>query len=543
MKAITILISTILLFPLSVFATSQNNNELNQQILRLQQQTMELQKQLNQLQKQLVNKTQMQHHVTHHPKSSNKTKTKLNTKPKSKPKTRIHNRQSTKQSPQPAYHNSKVYVHTLNKHPESVEYNPEALIVEGHIATYIAGTPVVSAPYLGSRPSFDGSDYIVNIPSINRDVRLMQQRRKLYKEFQVMGYPSPNTPIITLSGKAEPAGSFNDSYNRDVSADWDLGSAELDAAAALNNIVEAYVSLAYDPSPGAFTNQRIANSSVGLGMGFINIGDLDKSPYYLTAGQIYVPFGRFSSTMISAPLTTILGRTKSRPFILGYQSQGETGPFAAVFAFKGDTTVDSGVGGANLGYTFNTGQFNGELGGSFISSINNSNGMQANGANPTFFGGFSSITNGNEAVKAVPAVDLHGILRFNRYNLTAEWVGTTHAFRTQDLSFNGHGAKPQALQLEAAATFMVLDKPSSLAVGYQWSKETLALRMPKNRLSGIFNISIWKDTVESIEYRHDIDYSSNQFANGAAPSGSFNTNLHGSGGSADTVLLQIGVYF
>ncbi len=81
---------------------------------------------------------------------------------------------------------------------------------------------------------------------------------------------------------------------------------------------------------------------------------------------------------------------------------------------------------------------------------------------------------------------------------------TTEAFREQDLSFNGKGAKPQAVQGELDMTFTAFNRPSSIGFGYQWSKEALALNLPKQRWIGVFNISIWKDTVESIEYRHDL---------------------------------------
>lgn len=90
---------------------------------------------------------------------------------------------------------------------------------------------------------------------------------------------------------------------------------------------------------------------------------------------------------------------------------------------------------------------------------------------------------------------------------------------------------------------MMFDKPASIGVGYQWSKDTLALNMPRHRFSGVYNISIWKDTVESLEYRHDIDYGVTQFGNGAAPMGQVNANTYGTGGSSDTILAQIGVYF
>ena len=84
-------------------------------------------------------------------------------------------------------------MHAVDSDPESVNFYPTALIVDGHVITYIAGTPVSNSTYLGDRPAFDGSDYIVNISSINRDIRLMQQRRRLYRAYESIGYPA-NVP-------------------------------------------------------------------------------------------------------------------------------------------------------------------------------------------------------------------------------------------------------------------------------------------------------------------------------------------------------------
>ena len=110
--------------------------------------------------------------------------------------------------------------------------------------------------------------------------------------------------------------------------------------------------IAYDASPPD-VGPRINNSAFNLNMGFVNIGNLDKTPFYFTAGQLYVPFGRYSTSMVSAPLTLNLARTKTRPFILGYKSQEDTGPFAAVYVYRSDTIFGkSGVGGANLGYIY-----------------------------------------------------------------------------------------------------------------------------------------------------------------------------------------------
>jgi hypothetical protein len=319
----------------------------------------------------------------------------------------------------------------------------------------------------------------------------------------------------------------------------------LDLAAILNKRVEAYMSLAFDTSPPDVGGQRLSNSWVFMNMGFVNIGNLDESPFYFTGGQLYVPFGRFATAMVSAPLTMVMARTKSRPFIFGYKSQKDSGPFAAVYGFRSDTTLGgSGIGGVNLGYIHDNGDSSGEIGVSAISSMDDSGGLQFTGSQPnTTFAGFGSITNGNETVHKVPAVGAHAHYSIDRYNFTAEWVGATSRFREQDLSFNGKGALPQAGQVEAGFTFKNFDKPASVGIGYQWSKQALALNLPEQRISGVYNISIWKDTVESLEYRHDMNYGKGQYANGAAPVNQMNQNTFGPGGASDTLLLQIGVYF
>jgi hypothetical protein len=511
---------------------ADQDQDLKQEIRLLKRQAEDLQTQLDRLQRQLAShQTAIESH---------KHKVIAKKSVESKP-TKVANQEPIKKE---KYHESHVTVHSIDTHPESFSFYPTALVADNRVVTYIAGTPVVSSPYIGDRPAFDGSDYIVNISSINRDIRLMQQRRALYRAYQKIGYPIPQMPIISISGKTEPAATINNPFHSESDGDITLGSSELDIAAAINQNVEGYIAIAYDESPPA-AGPRVNNSAFNLYLGFVNIGNLDQTPWYFTAGQVYAPFGRYSSSMISAPLPLVLARTKTRPVIFGYKSQEDTGPFAAIYGYKSDTTFGrSGVGGVNLGYVYGFGEVNGEIGASYISSIDDAGGMQSTGsAVGTTFGGFGSITNGNENVRKTQAVDVHANLGYDRYNLTAEWVGATQAFRAQDLSFNGRGAKPQALQTEAGLTFIAFNRPASFGVGYQWSKDALALNLPKQRYVGVFNISIWKDTVESIEYRHDIDYGITQFANGAAPVGVVNMPTFGTGQTADTVSAQIGVYF
>lgn len=407
---------------------AEHDQQLQRQIAHLQKQAQQLQTQLDSLQKELV--SQKSKHSTNVGK-----KDAINHKQTTPKKSRKkHDHELSDHDKMIRYHSSALSVHTPEAHPESVRFYPTALVAEGRVVSYIAGTPVVASPYLGDRPAFDGSDYIVNISSINRDIRLMQQRRKLYRAYRDMGYPIPNRPIIALSGKAEPVGMINSDYVGGTNVDLTLGSSELDVAAALNQNVEAYIAIAYDASPPE-VGPRINNSAFNLNMGFVNIGNLDKSPFYFTAGQLYVPFGRYSSSMISSPLTLNIARTKTRPFILGYKSQEDTGPFVATYIYRSDTTLGrAGVGGVNAGYTFSFADLSGEIGGSYISSINDAAGMQSTAANPGTFGGFGSLLNGNELVRKTQAVDVYGNMAYDRFNFAAEWVGATQAFRAQDLS-------------------------------------------------------------------------------------------------------------
>ena len=437
------------------------------------------------------------------------------------------------------YISTPLSVHTLAGKQDDVTFSPSALMAGDYVLTYIAGMPVVTSPYLGQRPAFDGSDFITNISSINQDVRLMMHRNAVSRGLKKLGYPQPNSPILALSGAIEPVTWHSKSYAGNSSWDMDLGTAKLDIAAALNSWVEGYFSFSYDSSPPAVSGSRVSNSSVRLGKGFVNIGNLDHSPVYFTAGQLYVPFGRYSSSMISAPIPMGMARTMARTMIVGFRHQQATGLYGAAFGFKSDTTNCSrATYGVNLGYDFNASSMRGEVGISLMNSMNEAGGMQSASGSAGQFAGFGASAS-TEAVNKVPAIDLHANVNVDAFGFSAEWVSATQAFRQVDLSFNQRGAKPQSINIEGAYTFKLKNKPASTGVDYGWSRQSLALGLPHQRVSAVFNVSMWRDTVQSIEVRHDMDYGTSDQAAGAGST----VNRVGSGKSANTVTAQLGVYF
>ena len=154
------------------------------------------------------------------------------------------------------------------------------------------------------------------------------------------------------------------------------------------------------------------------------------------------------------------------------------------------------------------------------------------------FGGFGASI-ASEAVKKIPALDVHANINFDAISFAAEWVSATTTFRSADLSYNLRGAKPQALNMEGAFTFKIKNKPASIAAGYGWSNQALALGMPKHRLAAVLNVSIWRDTVESIEFRHDVDYATSNQGSGIASA----APTKGSGRSSNTITAKLGIYF
>src|SRR5262249_38864699 len=129
-------------------------------------------------------------------------------------------------------------------------------------------------------------------------------------------------------------------------SDWTLGFIEF-----------SYDNGRFIPSTFLFpaTNQyTVSNSRVFVNKAFVTIGDLDKSPMYGTFGQMYVPFGRYSSVMVSDPLTKLLARTKARAVLFGIEPQEKNAPFGQAYVFGGDSYVSTPArinnGGINIGY-------------------------------------------------------------------------------------------------------------------------------------------------------------------------------------------------
>jgi hypothetical protein len=417
---------------------------------------------------------------------------------------------------------------------------------------FIIGTPVISSPFIGINSEYNASDLVVNQPYVNEDLYLLQQRKQIFNYLQRNGHQLADTPIINLSGKIESQIFHTDhfgNFQNNSATDIDLTGIELDTEILVNQWVTGLIAFVYDNTPPTdMSPRRIDNSRVLLERGFLTIGNLAKFPLYATMGQFYVPFGQYSSAMISDPFTKTLGRTKARALELGFSKQfnDENNLNLSAFVFRGPsrTSIDNnGLRnyGANAEYIFTKPKWNIDVAGSYIRSIADSIGMQHNGNNgPNNFAGFAT-NNNTELLNPVPGLDARGTLNVSSFSLTGEYVTASRSFSQTVLSFNGQGAKPSAFHIEAGYKFNVLEKPSGINIGYDESKDALGLLIPKKRYIATVSTSIWKDTIESIEFHHAIDYSAADTALGQSGLGL--NPINGTGKSGNTVILQVGLYF
>jgi len=427
---------------------------------------------------------------------------------------------------------------------------------------YIHAPFVFASPFLeGARSAYNASDLISNWSSINEDLAILQAQKKHANTLELMGVPYPDRPIISISGYVEGRVWGANDYNAPTRSDINLSNAELDVLAQMTPWASAFMALAYDNADQP-TGPRYGYSNVYLSRAFLTIGNLDKIPLYATIGQLFVPFGRYSSNMISDPVTKTMARTKDRALVLGFYKNGLN---ITGYTFRGDSFEGkaSGInnGGANVEYKFKAGSnFKGTVGTGYIYNIADAGGMQkTSGINPMIaaakackFVGFGSTPLGcydkkasENLAHAVDAGDVYTKLEFGKiengkFDLTGEYLSSLESFAQKDLMFNNHGAKPSALNLEASYHFLVKSKPMFLAAAYGQTQEALALALPQKSYVGTIGTSLFRSTVQKLEFRHELNYNYGDVASGGGQSGIITTTAKR---VRNVGTFQIDVYF
>ncbi len=378
---------------------------------------------------------------------------------------------------------------------------------------------VSTGPYVGVPVQYSGSNLIINSPSVNTDLQLLSIRKHIIEQLAFMGgdvFREPHHSHLLLSGQIEAQLALFKPAGRPYTSDVDVTTVAFDLfVIGPSDWLLGFVDFNYDNSPLVNNRFRIANSRLFVNRAFITIGDLVQSPVYGTFGQFFVPFGTYSSIMISDTLPKLLARTKARALQIGFQQQSKDALYGAVYVYRGYSHLGSGTkintGGVNLGFTLSQGDFNSNIGGGWIANLADSTGMQLGN-------GFAF----NEKIShRVPAYNIHALFDFAKHiDFILEYVTAATHFSPNNMSYNGKGARPWAIDLEAAYSFYILnEKPSAIGIGFGKSHQALSLGMPLTRTSVVFNTSLLRNTLQSIEFRRDRNYAQSDYANGQVRDG------------------------
>ncbi|MDQ2994633.1 MAG: LbtU family siderophore porin [Pseudomonadota bacterium] len=426
-------------------------------------------------------------------------------------------------------------------------------LLKDQSSLFTEGPTVTTSPYIGIRTAFDASDLIVNLPSMNEDLRLLQQQQVLARRHATAKLAFMERPIVELSGDVVGQAFWAEPYQEQGNSmhDINLADARFDIFAHASTWVLAYISFDFDnrrlDDELSGSGFRIGNSGLFLKRAFLTIGNLDCSPVYFSLGQMYVPFGRYSTSPITTALTTALGQTNARAALLGL-SYG--GLFVSGYAFNGDSDVKStGINqwGGNVGYAYHHDTFSLEFGGGFIANLADSTGMQANGiAVDGEFQGFGASVDTEILQRRVPAVDAHMELSYGPFSVNSEYIAAVATFSPVDMAYNNGGARPKAFHVDGTYRFNVCEFPTSFSVAYGFTEQALALNLPHESAFVTLKTSLFKNTIESLEYRYDENYTSEDFSAGLID---FNVNgpVTGpgpvGGGHRNTIVAEVGVYF
>ncbi len=408
--------------------------------------------------------------------------------------------------------------------------------VYGHAPT------VTTSPLVGLYSAYNAQDLLEQSSSMNEDLTLLKQHQQYYRFLASHG-ETLTRPVLVMSGGVEGQLYDINGYNatskdRGIS----LSTAEIDMDALASTWASAFLSLDYDNSPVS-TGSRDPRSTVYLKRGFLTLGNLEQFPMYFTLGETYVPYGKYSSIMLSTPLTQSLARIRSAAAILGLV---EGGFYGQAYGYAGDEiTANNSVieqGGVNTGYTYSFGESNSiDFGLGWVSNLADSQGMQNTGnSNSNQFQGFA-FQNANNLRHAVPAADAHTTWNLGPISLIGEFVSAVDSFNVNDLMFNNEGALPQAMHSEIDYGVNFWNRPFTFGLIYGQTWDSLAVNLPRYSYAAVMTVSIWKSTIEGLEYRHDINYSNGNVADGG-PSPHVGNQITG-GGTRNSVLAQFGVYF
>ena len=301
---------------------------------------------------------------------------------------------------------------------------------------------------------------------------------------------------ITISGVVEVEAGVAEDFAGVNSSDLTVATVELALDVKLHDWVNAHVLLLHEEDD---------TELVDVEEGTITIGNPDRSPVYLTAGRMGVPFGNFTSNLLSDPLTLELGEAVESAVQVGFARNNWYG---SIYLFNGDANVvgsDSNLEqfGGNIGYLYESDAFNLDVGASYINSMEDSDGISGVLGTTTS----ATVTTAVDTmVNHISGVGAHAILTRGPMTAIGEYLTATEDFSAGKMAWNGHGARPKAWNTELGYSLDFEGREIGLSAAWQGTGEALALGFPKDRVLIGASMGIYENTGLALEWYRSEDY-------------------------------------
>lgn len=302
---------------------------------------------------------------------------------------------------------------------------------------------------------------------------------------------------LTLEGLVELELLYTDSdeFSEESADEFTVSTVELFAGLDLNKHISSKVGFLYEEDETDFE----------LDYATIDFDDMGVEALGLSIGKMYLPFGRFDTSMMNDTLVLELAEIRD---VSGLVTWSNSDISISSFLFKGDVesndqsstamgvSTDYALGAATFGLDYLTNVYQTNL--------------------------FSDYINEQDILidDAEPAYILRGAYTIENIFVSAE------LFQSEELDAIA-SSNPKALHLEAGLKVKVWQ----FALAWQETEDSVELGLPESRTSVSASREFTSNAINfvvGLELFQDKDYSQSQ---------------GGSGNSASNVLLQLGLFF
>lgn len=229
-------------------------------------------------------------------------------------------------------------------------------------------------------------------------------------------------------------------------------------------------------------------------------------PWSLAVGRQFLPFGVFDTRMITEPLTLELGETNEIAWNLGW---GSGALQATLFGFNGDEGLGSAGGMAGYG------------GAVSFSSEREESAVALNLALTSDMGYADNLLSvltdpavGRQPAGRVTGLSAYAGLRYGAVTILGEYLGALESYAAGEMEFAGRGAKPASWMLEAAWDFVAGGMDTTVAAGYQATREAAALELPARRLIAVASVALTEPVTLGVEWARDSAYAEGKGGSG-----------------------------